>query len=178
MSPYAVRAATAADASALGRIRVDAWRLAYPGVVAREVLDGLDADAEATRFAARMDTDPDVRVTVVVDPDDVVAGYCIYGPDRDEPQPGRAEVYAIYVDPTHWRTGAGGLLLAATVTELAAAGGREVRLWTLTGNHEARTFYERQGWRHDGTERGLETLPAPDGSAVREVRYVLAAPVG
>jgi GNAT superfamily N-acetyltransferase len=173
--PYSVRPANVDDAPALGRIRVDAWRLAYPSVVAREVLEGLDAEAETTRFAARLQTDPGVRTSVAVGADGVAA-YCIYGADRDEPEPWRAEVYAIYVDPGRWRTGAGGLLLAACVAELVAVGRREVRLWTLTGNHEARAFYERQGWTYDGAERPLETLPAPDGSPVREVRYVLGAP--
>ena len=177
MSTYAVRTATVDDAAALGRIRVDAWRIAYPSTVAREVLEGLDAEAETARFAARLHADPDVRTAVAVGTDGTVAAYCIYGPDRDEPEPWRGEVYAIYVDPGRWRTGAGGPLLDAAVADLTAAGRRQVRLWTLTGNDDARLFYERQGWTYDGTERELETLPAPDGSPVREVRYVRADPL-
>ena len=155
----------------MGRIRTEAWRRAYPGIVAREVLDGFDAGAEAVRFAARMQSDG-VRVAVAVADDGAVVAYCIYGADRDERAPGRGEVYAIYVDPACWRTGAGGRLLDACVADLVDDGTPEVRLWTLSRNRDARTFYERQGWAYDGTERELETLPAPYGTAVREARYV------
>jgi len=50
-----VRDATRADASAISHIRVDTWRAAYAGLVAQEVLDHMDAAAEAERRLARWD---------------------------------------------------------------------------------------------------------------------------
>lgn len=40
-------------------------------------------------------------------------------------------------------------------------------LWVLEGNARARRFYERSGFRADGTEEPFEV----DGVAVPEVRY-------
>jgi GNAT superfamily N-acetyltransferase len=166
-----VRPGELTDATALGTIRVAAWRQAYDGSVAREVLDGLDAEHEALAFAARMHADPAIHTLVAVS-EGVVIGYCIFGPDRDEPARDRGEVYAVYVHPDHWRSGAGSQLMNAALEELAASGRGEVSLWVLTANAAARDFYTHGGWRPDGAERVLDRLPTPDGSAVREVRCV------
>ena len=65
-------------------------------------------------------------------------------------------------------------LLDAAVAELAAAGRRQVRLWTLTGNDDARLFYERQGWTYDGTERPRDAPGA--GRLTRSARSATSAP--
>ncbi len=166
-----MRPAELPDADALGAIRVAAWRQAYDGIVAREVLDGLDAEHEALAFAARMHADPDTQTLVAVS-EGVVVGYCIFGPDRDEPATDRGEVYAVYVHPDHWRVGAGEQLMNAAVAELTASGRDQLSLWVLTDNVAARAFYTNTGWQADGTERPLDRLPTPEGSAVREVRCV------
>jgi hypothetical protein len=43
----------------------------------------------------------------------------------------------------------------------------EATLWVLEANARARAFYERAGWRHDGT-RGFFERP---GFAAPELRY-------
>ena len=59
----------------------------------------------------------------------------------------------LYVAPGSWGTGAGSLLHDAAVERRRAAGDRRLRLWTLEANHRARAFYERRGWRLDGTTK-------------------------
>ena len=116
-----------------------------------------------------MHADPDTQTLVAVS-EGVVVGYCIFGADRDEPATDRGEVYAVYVHPDHWRVGAGERLMNAAVAELTASGRDQLSLWVLTDNVAARAFYTNTGWHADGTERPLDRLPGPDGSAVREVR--------
>jgi ribosomal protein S18 acetylase RimI-like enzyme len=168
-----VRTAMLTDTPAVARIRVEGWRAAYPTLVAPDVLARLDEKADAVRFAERMATRPDVHL-LVADLDGDVVGFCTYGADRDEARPGRAEIYAIYVQPEVWRSGAGTALLESTFADLDGQGVTEVRLWVLTGNAQARRFYERQGFRSDDTEQELPGLLDPVGATVREVRYVLA----
>ena len=64
-----------------------------------------------------------------------------------------AELGALYVDPAHWRKGAGEALVRATLERLAALPYDEVVLWTFTENAPAIALYERYGWRRDGAEK-------------------------
>lgn len=68
---------------------------------------------------------------------------------------------AIYVRPTAWGSGAAAALHDAALAELAARGVERARLWVLEGNGRARRFYERRGWRPDGTSRVVEFEPHP-----------------
>jgi GNAT superfamily N-acetyltransferase len=63
------------------------------------------------------------------------------------------EVHTIYLDPAVWGTGAGAALLDAALDEMRAAAYRSATLWTLGTNERARRFYERRGWRADGTSK-------------------------
>ena len=53
----------------------------------------------------------------------------------------------LFVAATHRRKGVGALLLAAAEDRLAAAGHATARLECRQGNHRARRFYEKAGWR-------------------------------
>ena len=44
---------------------------------------------------------------------------------------------------------------------IAAAGATSARLWVLEDNARARRFYERRGWRRDGSERVVPFPPHP-----------------
>jgi ribosomal protein S18 acetylase RimI-like enzyme len=77
------------------------------------------------------------------------------------------ELYAIYVDPDHQGTGAGRALLEESVRRCVAVDLTHMYLWVLEGNAPARSFYERAGFRADGTEEPFEV----DGVEVPEVRY-------
>ena len=83
---------------------------------------------------------------------------------RDEP--GIGELYAIYVLPSAWSTGAGRALLERAEERLADDYD-EATLWVLEDNPRARRFYEAAGWRPDGTQKAE---PRWDVSAP-EVRY-------
>jgi GNAT superfamily N-acetyltransferase len=55
------------------------------------------------------------------------------------------ELYALYVHPDHWGSGAGQALLDR-VHELLAETCEEAVLTVMTVNARARRFYERNGW--------------------------------
>ena len=75
-----------------------------------------------------------------------------------------AELYSIYVTPERWRHGIGSGLLIQSTKMLSEAGFASCILWVLAQNGNARRFYERHGWRSDGTER-------PVDGPISEVRY-------
>jgi GNAT superfamily N-acetyltransferase len=68
---------------------------------------------------------------------------------------------AIYVRPSSWGGGLAVTLHDAAVEELRARGVTRARLWVLAENARARRFYERLGWRPDGTSRVVEFPPNP-----------------
>jgi GNAT superfamily N-acetyltransferase len=95
----------------------------------------------------------------------VIVGFASVGASRDADADG--ELFAIYVDPDHWRTGIGRDLMTAAEQDLRDLGHAEAILWVLADNPRARKFYERVGWHYDGTTRPIEVF----GVEVSEVRY-------
>ena len=74
-----------------------------------------------------------------------------------------AEIVAIHSLPESWGTGLGHAMLEEALNQI---GDQPVFLWAFKENKRARRFYEKHGFRWDGTERVSEF----DGEL--EVRYV------
>lgn len=151
----------------MARIRIASWRATYDGIVPPSVLGRLDLDRNTRFFAHRIERSGQ-RTTLVAEADGApLAGYALAGPSRDDDAPGIGEVEAIYLDPALRGRGIGRALLEAAAESLAAAGYGEAILWVLSGNVDARRFYERLGFAEDGAARVLDF----DGTPVEEVRY-------
>ena len=160
-----IRPARLEDARRLAEIHVETWRATYPGVMPQELLDGLSVDE---REASWKECIPHPETTAfVAEVDGRVVGFVNVGPSFTEP--GMGELYAIYVEPSAQRTGAGLALIDAGVAALSERW-NEAILWVATENPRARRFYERYGWIADG-ERIDTSFP---GAAVPEVRYRLS----
>jgi tRNA dimethylallyltransferase len=67
----------------------------------------------------------------------------------------------LYVVPEEWGNGVADRLHDAALQALACAGATAARLWVLEDNARARRFYERRGWRQDGSERVVPFPPNP-----------------
>ena len=160
----AVRRATSDDARAIAEVHVDTWRATYTDVMPKSVLDGLDVTTRERgwrRFIERGDA------VFVAERDGRVVGFVNVGPCSDDAV---GELYAIYVRPEAWGTGAGLALMNAAVERLARDWDEAV-LWVAEENPRARRFYELCGWRADGGRKIDE--PAP-GAVVAEIRYRLS----
>jgi len=68
-------------------------------------------------------------------------------------------LHGLYVVPERWGSSVAGALHDAVVVALADC--PELHLWVLTENQRARAFYERRGWRPDGTTRVVPYPPHP-----------------
>jgi len=157
-----VRLGTPGDALAIETIRVRGWQVAYRHVLPANELDAMPVDA--SRWRARLERPPSGWSTFVVEDAGVVVGFASVGPSRDEH--GVGELYAIYVDPESWSTGAGRALIERAEEQLAREY-RHVTLWVLEDNPRARTFYEHAGWHADGARK----TEARWGVHAAEVRY-------
>src|SRR5262249_15139516 len=144
-----VRRAASADAREIARVHVETGRHAYAHGFPAEYLAGLSVDGRAA-LAERLLSE-NAGTILVAEVDGRIVGFASGGPSRDndaEAAPG--EVYAIYVEPSAWGTGAGRRLLERLEAALRGIGLDEATLWVLEDNPRARRFYEAAGWRYDG----------------------------
>ncbi len=157
---FAVRVAEAADADAICDVHVAAWRAAHRGIVPDHLLDAprFERDQRARWRSWRLP--PDSEVVVVTD-DGHVVGFAALGPEREPDDPlgmPRGELYAFYVHPDAWGTGAADVLMDQAEHRLVARGDTMGVLWVLADNPRARRFYERRGWRWTGESAWYERV--------------------
>ncbi|OBI88794.1 acetyltransferase [Mycobacterium sp. 1245805.9] len=147
-----VRAAVPADARDVARVQLRSWQSAYRGLIAQGYLDGLTPEFFAGRYTfGRVGLRLPSTVVAVDGP--AIRGLATTGLCREMELPNFGELMAIYVDPAHVRTGIGRLLMTAARERLRGLGLAGAVLWVLDGNAGARRFYERDGWRFDGSCR-------------------------
>jgi ribosomal protein S18 acetylase RimI-like enzyme len=190
-----IRLGSATDAPAIGRVMRASWQAAYAGIIPGPIIERATAlggaavnpppyrrtlVAEAGEHPAVIGyasfgpersvptaspppTPPGGQPTAPAAPGDLVPGRSLTA----DGQAGLVgELYAIYVTPAWWSTGAGRALLEAALTALDAGGYPRVVLWVLADNARARRFYERAGFAPDGATNVLAAL-----GNVLEVRY-------
>ena len=83
-----------------------------------------------------------------------------------------AEIVAIHSLPESWGTGLGHAMLTEALKQI---GDRPVYLWAFEENTRARRFYEKHGFRWDGTERVSEFDGALEVRCVRSLVQLLRA---
>jgi len=67
----------------------------------------------------------------------------------------------LYVLPERWGSNVARSLHEAVVDAIRATGAASAHLWVLEANARARRFYERRGWRENGTTRVVPYPPNP-----------------
>ena len=145
-----VRPATPQDARAIAEVRVASWRWAYRGLVPDDVLAGMSV-AESEAGWRGILADPAVAVFVASLGDRLVGfASCCASRDADAP-PGTGEIGALYVVEEVAGTGVGSALMTAAEGKLRSSGHVRATLWVLASNDRGRGFYERRGWRWDGS---------------------------
>jgi GNAT superfamily N-acetyltransferase len=175
MAEATVRPAEPSDAAEIARIQLVTWRAAYRDLLPAEVLDALDSDeAEATwrhtieQGPARVFVATEGRwhvgfVAAGVSPQDDSAGADgTPTPDADQV----ALVSTLLVEPRWGRRGHGGRLLAAAGEAMRADGLARGISWVAEQDKASLAFWDRVGWKADGTVRTLDA----GGRPLREVR--------
>ena len=136
------------------------WQEAYAGLVDRNYLDKLTLE-KCTEMAFRW---PDNLL--VAKETDTVAGFVGYGVCGDDALPETGEVFAIYVLKEYYGKKVGHALMRAALEKLSEY--RRIAVWVLEGNHRAIRFYEKCGFRFDGTKKQIKL-----GTVNTEIRMIL-----
>lgn len=157
-----VRRARPEDARAIAGVHAQTWREAYEHVFGADRLAAVSLEARLGQWERILATG---QSDVFVAAEDEIVGFVSTGDSRDADAD--AELYAIYVLPRAWGSGAGAELMSAGVAAMRTRTKGDAVLWVLEDNPRARRFYEREGWRLDGERKEDEYL----GLRVAEVRY-------
>ena len=136
------------------------WHETYPGLVSREYLDTVTLERCTKTAFRRLD-----KTFVAMDGDRVV-GFVGYGAYRGDTLAETGEIYAIYVLEEYHDRKIGYALMNAALEKLRVY--PRVAVWVLKGNERAIRFYERVGFRFDGTEEKIEL-----GDMCPELRMIL-----
>jgi GNAT superfamily N-acetyltransferase len=140
-----IRPATADDAQAIARVRVDCWRSTYRGLIPDAYLDAMDVEASTALWDRVLSAAPGTASVFVADDDGDVVAFAA-GNMLAEPRHAlNAELSAAYVRRDRQRMGIGRRLVDAVARAQRAHGANGLIVWVISGNKGARMFYEQLG---------------------------------
>jgi ribosomal protein S18 acetylase RimI-like enzyme len=140
-----IRPALPDDSAAIARVRVDAWRTTYRGMIPDAYLDGMTVDDSTALWHRVLTAAPNNTNTFVAQADGAIAGFSS-GLMLTEPKHDLdAELSAIYVTPHRQRSGIGRQLVGAVAAAQQALGATGLVVWVIAANRAARRFYEELG---------------------------------
>ena len=167
---YRIRYATISDAQILGEIHSASWRKAYKGIIPDEILDSFTPEKRESFFRSAL-TEGWEEDAIIFNGNQPL-GLISIGKSRDSDLPGDCgEIWGIYLLPEYWNQGIGSKLIDWGIDELKKRSYVHVSLWVLEENMNARRFYERKGFIHDGTKKAIRI-----GIDLKEIRYVYRVP--
>lgn len=120
------------DVSAIAHVHVLAWRETYPGIMPREVLDGLDEGQRAAQWERWFAAGRAVRQSLAVCE---LSGEVVGFASGAVPEGGKeAELFTLYLLGKAQGAGLGQALFAHVAGRLADLGARSLILWMAEGN--------------------------------------------
>lgn len=151
---------TPAEIEGKGYVHWKAWQEAYRGLLPQDYLDGRTLE-KCVKMAYQW-----TENLLVAKDGDRVVGFVGYGVHRDDALPGTGEVFAIYILSEYYGKKVGYALMQAALEKLSDC--PRIAVWVLKGNERAIRFYEKCGFRFDGTEK-----PVNLGQESTELRMIL-----
>jgi ribosomal protein S18 acetylase RimI-like enzyme len=163
---YKIRYANVDDAAILGEIHSQSWKVAYKGIVPKEILNKISSEKRQKYFEKALSEG--WEEDAIIFKDDMAVGLICIGKCRDEDKDNSyGEIWGIYLLPEYFNKGVGFELINWGISELANRKYEKISLWVLEDNVHARRFYEKIGFNHDGTVKEITI-----GKKLKEYRYV------
>ncbi|MGE5613271.1 MAG: N-acetyltransferase family protein [Bacillota bacterium] len=160
-----IRYADISDAGTLAEIHARSWKAAYKGIVPDEILESITVEKRQEYFEKALSKK--WEEDAIIYKEDEAVGFICIGECRDADKPGAyGEIWGIYLLPEYWGMGIGSVLINWGINELKKRNYSKVTLWVLEENINARKFYEKIGFKHDGTVKEITI-----GKKLKEYRY-------
>jgi len=145
MTNFGVRRATAGDAPAIARVRIDSWRTTYRGLIPDAYLDAMQVEASTALWDRVLSAGPNTTCVFVVERDADVVGFSCGAPLQPAKHGFDSELAAVYLRRDFQRAGLGRQLVGAVVEARRAQDATDLLTWVIAGNKAARAFYEGLG---------------------------------
>ncbi|MCL2569664.1 MAG: GNAT family N-acetyltransferase [Firmicutes bacterium] len=149
MKNIIVRMCNIADMQAVSRIRIDAWRQAFVGIIDQDILDSFDYETETQRRVTEYNERKTGDLMCVAEIDGAVRGFCLFDMAKETSLPNNeknyGEIVAFYVEPNLQRSGIGKAMFDFVSHKFLERGINRMVVWTLTENKIGRNFYEKIG---------------------------------
>ncbi|MFL0250712.1 GNAT family N-acetyltransferase [Clostridium neuense] len=161
-----IRYANVHDANVLGEIHSSSWKAAYRGIIPDKVLDNITAEKREKYFKKALREA--IEEDAIIFEGSKAAGFICIGKCRDKDKDiSYGEICGLYLLPDYWHRGLGLKLINWGLVELEKRNYKKITLWVLEENLNARRFYEKVGFKFDGTVNEINI-----GKKLNEVRYV------
>lgn len=165
---YHIRHAVTGDSKVLGDIHSQSFRRAYKGIIPESILDNFTAEKREKYIQKSLVDGTEEYILIFTGKEP--AGFMCIGKCRDEDLDSSfGEIWGIYIQPAYWNQGIGTELIRWGIRELKGRGYKKASLWVLEENLNARKFYEKLGFEHDGTVKEINI-----GKLLNECRYAIA----
>lgn len=148
---YVIRPAKLIDVPDIARIDVDTWRCTYKDILSEALLEGLSYARRSEHWRSILERRSGI-VLVAESHEDGVVGFASAGGERTGDHGADAEIYELYLLPSHQGNGIGRRLVQVTATRLAVLGHRSLLVWVLAEN-PSRRFYEHISGSEVATRR-------------------------
>jgi ribosomal protein S18 acetylase RimI-like enzyme len=147
MSTYRVRAAQIADAPPVAQVHANSSHAAYEGLVQGAPRS---LPLEQRRAFWRDAIEYGEPLVQVAQDGNRVVGFVGYDRSRDpQSKSTTGEIWALYVEPSHWGRGAGLALWDGAREGLLEEGCTEVTAWVPLCNERALRFFELAGFKRE-----------------------------
>lgn len=162
--------ATKGDAEEMGFVHVESWQKAYRGIIPDKIIDSFTPEKQVRIFKEAIATRPEEYY--LFNADGRSAGIALLHRSHEaNAAETEGEIYAIYFHPDFWGTPATHKGFQFCFARLAERGFRKINIWVLEDNIRARKFYEKYGFRFDGTKQHIDL-----GKPLVEIRYSKSVP--
>lgn len=156
---FYIRPAVPGDAEKCADIHIRSWEFAYGDFIPKHVL-AERAARRPSQWERLLNECQDIHYVAVYN--DKIIGIITIDPPRDEDlSEDFYELSGLYLDPTYIGKGLGKLTMDWIKNEISQRGHKHISLWVLANNARAKRFYEKSGFKADGSvqESGIgETM--------------------
>lgn len=165
-----IRNAIKDDAASIAKAHIEAWCSGYKGIMPDEYLNSLSVELRTKEWQEAL-TKSSPGINLVVEYNNVVSGFCVYGParDKDISSPNVGELVALNILPNAWGMGLGSELVKHVIESATKKKWKLLYLWVIKENTRARKLYESMGFEVEGNEKVDTELT---GCKLQEIRYV------
>lgn len=148
-----IRLAVPTDAPDMAEIHMRSWEAAYSGIIPDHYIR--EKNTARPALWAKVITDSNDR-HYIIKHKNISVGILAVAPSRDDDLDDDVyEVHGIYLHPDYYRKGIGTQAMDFALNLAQQKDKKSMVLWVLKDNINSRSFYEKCGFAHDGTEKQM-----------------------